>query len=361
LYATTDTGLDVFGVDDGGALDLIETVPVFTSGLATSADGSYLYAVGWPDAGVHSYRITMSGTLEEVAGSPFEYDDRSRGWRLVVSKDGQRLWLLDLDTGITAFDVNEQGMLHFTGQTAVEDFAEAFESAMNDRYLYVGITFEPEIRGYSAAGAAPVELVASPFAAEYTALALLAVRDGSSLYQVNRDVKNIASFAIETDGGLAPIGAPVPIDAEDDGISNGAAYLADRTLEVAIDVKPGSDRNPIGLRGRGAIPVAILGTEDFDVADVDQASVRFGPGEAFPTHRLPHGFEDFDGDGDPDLILHFRVDASGITCGDTTVSLVGRTFDGRELRGRDTVDVFGCARGGARRQNSLRQPRDRSD
>ncbi len=90
--------------------------------------------------------------------------------------------------------------------------------------------------------------------------------------------------------------------------------------------------------------MAILGTDDFDVMDVDQASVRFGPGEALPAHSLPHGFEDLDGDGHLDVVLHFRVEASGIACGDTTVSLVGSTFDGRELAGRDAVDVLGCRR-----------------
>ena len=38
---------------------------------------------------------------------------------------------------------------------------------------------------------------------------------------------------------------------------------------AAIDIKPGSDPNCININGHGVIPVAILGSEDFDVSLVD--------------------------------------------------------------------------------------------
>lgn len=56
----------------------------------------------------------------------------------------------------------------------------------------------------------------------------------------------------------------------------GGAQEDEGPIEVGVDVKPGSDRNPVNLKGRkkgkgngGGVPVAILTTDDLDAADVD--------------------------------------------------------------------------------------------
>lgn len=43
---------------------------------------------------------------------------------------------------------------------------------------------------------------------------------------------------------------------------------------VPVDIKPTSCRNPLNVGAKGVLPVAILGTEDFDVTQVDPASVE---------------------------------------------------------------------------------------
>jgi len=45
-------------------------------------------------------------------------------------------------------------------------------------------------------------------------------------------------------------------------------------LEVAIDIKPTSCPNPLNVKSKGVLPVAILGAEDFDVTEVDVSTVR---------------------------------------------------------------------------------------
>jgi len=48
-----------------------------------------------------------------------------------------------------------------------------------------------------------------------------------------------------------------------------------------------------------------------------------------------------DGDGDIDLVLHFRFGESGIACGDVEAELIGETFDGQAIRGSDAIRTVG--------------------
>ncbi len=108
------------------------------------------------------------------------------------------------------------------------------------------------------------------------------------------------------------------------------------TREVAIDVRPRSRYNRVRPGTRSVLPVAILGSEELDTVEIDAASLAFGPGGAPPVHAPPHRV-DLDRDGHTDLLLHFRVDASGLASGDAEVCLRGALLDGRPLRGCDAI------------------------
>lgn len=124
---------------------------------------------------------------------------------------------------------------------------------------------------------------------------------------------------------------------------SGAVYAFDSpsSLEVSIDIKPGSDPNSINLKSKQNIPLAILTTDVFDATQVDWETVLFGPSRATESHGRSH-VEDVDEDGDMDILLHFRVQETGIACDDMIATLVGETFGGDAISGADSVEIVKC-------------------
>jgi hypothetical protein len=60
------------------------------------------------------------------------------------------------------------------------------------------------------------------------------------------------------------------------GVAMGAPPLpeAQEEIRVFLDVKPGSCPNPLNVKSKGVLPVAILGTAGFDVTRIDPATLR---------------------------------------------------------------------------------------
>jgi hypothetical protein len=104
-----------------------------------------------------------------------------------------------------------------------------------------------------------------------------------------------------------------------------------------VDVRPGSERNPIPTFAHALIPVALLGSPRYDVDEIDAESLVFGPEAAPLAHRkCPHRL-DLNRDGRPDLLGHFRTHETGIAPGDPEACLAGQLEDGTPFQGCDSV------------------------
>lgn len=110
---------------------------------------------------------------------------------------------------------------------------------------------------------------------------------------------------------------------------------------VTIDVMPGSQENSINPRKSGVIPVALLGTPEFDPQGVDVASVHFGRTGGEAT-ALRSAVEDVNRDGMIDLTLKFSASDTGLDCGDQAAFLTGKSVGGEVFKGFDVVTTVAC-------------------
>ena len=131
-------------------------------------------------------------------------------------------------------------------------------------------------------------------------------------------------------------------------------------IEVAVDVKPQSCRNPLNVKAKGVLPTAIVGTSGFDVTQVDVSTVKLEGVSPLRSalEDVATPFEPFVGkedafdcttegaDGFLDLTLKFDVQAvvaalGPVTDGDVLVlHLTGNMLDGTLLVGEDVVVIL---------------------
>ncbi len=144
-----------------------------------------------------------------------------------------------------------------------------------------------------------------------------------------------------------------------DGVNNVMADLNDSfglvtklvfedaaATEVVIDVRPGSDENPVNLKAPGKLAVAILTTDGFDASSVDhQEPILLGDPDLAATVGSHRGsLEDVDHDGRPDLLLHFSiaemVSEGAVDENSQFLGLSAQALDGSSLSGLDIVTII---------------------
>jgi hypothetical protein len=132
--------------------------------------------------------------------------------------------------------------------------------------------------------------------------------------------------------------------------------------QVYVDIKPGSCPNPLNVKSGGVLPVAVLGTGEFDVASINVSTIRLtreDAGEVAPIRwcyedvATPYegaeacGCHELTGDSYTDLTLKFDrqelVETLGLRAeaGNTIpLTVTGALLDGTVIEGSDCIWVL---------------------
>ncbi len=103
-------------------------------------------------------------------------------------------------------------------------------------------------------------------------------------------------------------------------------------IAVTIDINPKS----INPKSSGVIKVTVYNNSGFDAAEVNISTVRFGPHQAMAIKN--HLVDD------TKLLLFFNTQDVGIQCGDTELTLIGKTYSGQDIEGQVIIDTVGWCR-----------------
>ena len=163
LYTTHKSGLCWFDVAENGALSLkdslyyptIDSIPYYFNPrqMQISPDGVYLYMIDMM-VGVRAYHIdSENGSLTELPGSPFSYTPLKRASKLYFSKGSDSLFVFDLDEGIFAFSINQDGSLEQISESAlvsIQELSPVATFSTDYRYMFYGT--KGRIYAFTSAG-----------------------------------------------------------------------------------------------------------------------------------------------------------------------------------------------------------------
>ncbi|MEK7703129.1 MAG: hypothetical protein AAB317_04125, partial [Nitrospirota bacterium] len=149
------------------------------------------------------------------------------------------------------------------------------------------------------------------------------------------------------------------LDSDGDGVGDVCDL---QIIEVPFDIKPTSCRNPLGIKGGGVLPAAILGTATFDVTQIDLSTVRLAgvapirfalqdvatPFYPFIGKTKPFDCTTAGADGFNDLTMKFNKDAIINALGGPALPLgqvlvlkvTGSLLNGTPFIGEDVVVII---------------------
>lgn len=203
-------------------------------------------------------------------------------------------------------------------------------------------------------GSATVQVLVGPVEVELADGTTVSIASGA---KVSITEMEGGAFAIQN--WVKPLAAPVTVEYQ-----GAAETLAPgQSIRVAVsgmDIKPGSCPNPLNVKSKGVLPIAVTGTADFDVTLIDVATLELSAEGSEGIPPLRWRYEDvatpFNGtlcgchkmraDGFMDLTLKFQtqdvVEALGnVNDGDEIILVLsGNLLDGTSFLSADCVKIL---------------------
>lgn len=183
----------------------------------------------------------------------------------------------------------------------------------------------------------------------------IAFRNGQSdIYLI--DITTLEETQITSDSAKdgnptwSPDGRTIAFWSQRAGSGDIFSITVKTTKEIPIDIKPGSCRNPLNIKSKGVLPVAVLGSEDLDVTEIDLASIRLNDvapiRSSIEDVRSPNDCYDSTPDGFDDLKLKFDIQEIVSSLGpvedgeEIILVLTGTLSDGTEIEGEDVIVIL---------------------
>jgi hypothetical protein len=148
----------------------------------------------------------------------------------------------------------------------------------------------------------------------------------------------LSSMALDTLGNLLVTGSSTDAG----GLPQYLTVKYAAVIKVSIDIKPESRSNVINIDWEGSLPVAIFGSENFNVRNIDPATLELNSltvkGVGKSNKHLAH-YEYVNHDGYEDLVVQFEHGDNTFSVGDTIAELTGKLRDGTAITGSDTISI----------------------
>jgi hypothetical protein len=192
-------------------------------------------------------------------------------------------------------------------------------------------------------------------------------------YVGNRDSRLSSDeiFQVSFTASSSAVGADLPVNAASaavaylDPAGTAQSQLLPQTLItvvgrilVKIDIEPWCSRNLVNFKRHELIPVAVLSSDTFDARTLNPATVTFAGARALQCEKTKwHGWRhqhvrrhtwDVNGDGKPDVVFFFRLDDTTLTLSSTEGALMGMTYSGLAVEGKDSLRMLDFNRWGER-------------
>jgi len=281
----------------------------------------------------------------------------------------------DGNTGFTSdyfYNVNMYNVLNYVIGTSPRDYHSAWLD-FGDHTTGSGnmmIVNAAQTEGEVVWGQTVAVASGTPY--EFSYWIRLSYADNPPLLQVNSNGVEIGRFDASgaSTGGWTKVTHEWLSDSSSAGITiidlrpiyHGDDYVLDDlslvalTIPVVINVHPTSDPNPLNLNSGGTTPVAILGSADFDVYEIDIASLTLAESTVKVVGKSDRALCSYDDigsydpdafdklgypDGIDDLVCHFlTAEITPTPDGEnTTVEVTGELYDGTQFVGSDFVKV----------------------
>jgi hypothetical protein len=164
----------------------------------------------------------------------------------------------------------------------------------------------------------------------------MAVRFFATMLWTWAGASNAAAIRVSSPG-LEQVGGHFAIIAQVSNLSGGHGPTA-----MTIDIKPGDSKNIVPASSERVIPVAIFGSTDLNVTDINPRTIRLNGVDVMLVGKSDKSLcrqTDINDDGHEDLLCDVHTTGFKVSTGEYKIILKAATYNGESLTGEDRIKI----------------------